>query len=105
MESKTLLEISKTFKPLVVESFRRIQHNGIIYNRRLRISGMTTLLLDEVLGTDMYYSKTEFVLLGYDAVEIVCNTLQIPYKTMNTYIKIDSNMCSYSSGPWDKVAV
>ena len=74
-------------------------YNGIEYKRRLRINGYTTLLLDEVLGTEMYKMRTKFVVLDYNDLEKVCDSLQISFKPVNTYIQVDLQMCSFSSIP------
>lgn len=56
-------------KPLVIESFRHKEFEGIIYKRRLRISPFNAILIDKALGTfvqDNGY-RTRFVVL--DALE------------------------------------
>ncbi len=85
-------------KPLVKESFRNKEFEGVIYKRRLRISPYNAILIDKALGTFIQANgyKTRFVVL--DAVEDIkkaCEVLCVPYKEFNTYFDIDLSMCSF----------
>ena len=83
--------------PLVVESYRKINFNGINYSRRLRISPYTAHLIDEKLGTFVRLNgyKTKFVVLDLEDIEKACEILNIPFKKTNTYFHIDFKMCSF----------
>ena len=89
----------RVVKPLVIESFRKVVYNNTEYKRRLRISGYNALLIDSKLGTNLYHSGSRFVVLDLDDIEKACDILCIPFKEVNTYFCIDSNLCSFSSVP------
>jgi hypothetical protein len=82
-------------EPLVIESYKPIQHNLITYKRRLRISRFNAFMLDEVLGTFIGSQKTQFVVLDLNDIEKACVILKIEYKPINTYFIIDENVCSF----------
>lgn len=86
--------------PLVIESFRNKEFEGIVYKRRLRISPFTAMLIDNALGTFVRLNgyNTRFVVLdSAEDIKRACEVLCIPYKEVNTYFDIDLGMCSFSS--------
>ncbi len=87
------------FKPLVIESFRNITFDNILYTRRLRISGMNACILDEGLQSYIYQQRTRFVVLDTPDIIKACEILEIEYKEINTYFEIDLDMCSFKSVP------
>lgn len=89
------------FKPLVIESYRQKDYNGITYKRRLRISRFNAFMIDEVIGTHvgMNGALTRFVVLDLEDIEKACNVLEIEYKPVNTYFDIDLDMCSFREVP------
>ena len=86
------------FKPLVVQSYRNKDYNGITYKRRLRINRFNAFLLDELLGTNMGYCATRFVVLDTADVKKACEVLGVEYKPA-TYFEVDYKMCSFSQVP------
>lgn len=89
----------KGFKPLVVESFRKVVYNNTEYKRRLRINRFNALLLDEYLGTYIAYQGCKFVVLDDEDIKKACLFLGIEYKPISTYFHIDLDMCSFSLVP------
>lgn len=89
----------KGFKPLVRESYRSKEYNGVIYKRRLRINRFNAFMIDEVLGTNLGHSGTRFVVLDLEDIEKACKILSVPFKPVNTYFDIDYRMLSFSEVP------
>ena len=82
-------------EPLVIESYKPIQHNLITYKRKLRISRFNAFMLDEVLGTHIATQRTQFIVLDLSDIEKACIILGIEYKPINTYFSIDENVYSF----------
>jgi hypothetical protein len=100
MESNKNIYPITNFKPLVIESYnKQFEFENVIYKRRLRINGFNLSLLDEYLKTDMYHTKLKTIVLDCkDTLKQICEFLQIEFKpNVNTYLYIDSEMCSFKS--------
>ncbi len=83
------------FKPLVIESYRKIEYKDKTYKRRLRISKMNALLIDEKFGFFIAKQNVKFVVMDLCDIEKICSYLGIEYKPIETYFKIDPNMCTF----------
>jgi hypothetical protein len=97
--SENLQYPMKGFTPLVIESFRKITFQGKTFSRRLRISRFNAFMIDEVIGTFVGRQTTQFVVLDMPDIEKACKILGIEFKPVETYFCIDTNMCSFKTGP------
>ncbi len=93
----TITEYPKGFTPLVITSYRRIMVNWVPYKRRLRISRYNLLMIESILK--IKFKHDNYIILKPKLAKKVCAILGVEDREIRTYLYIDSEMCSYKSGP------